>query len=271
MPVAVDAGTEEAPAFRVRVGGFDGPFDLLLALIGRRELDVTELALSAVTDEFLAHLDRLGDDVDLDQASGFLVVGATLLDAKIAGLLPQGEVVDAEAVAMLEARDLLFARLLQYRAYREATAWFSDALDIESRRHAHRGTQEERQRPPAPPPEVPLDLAAFALLAAQALAPKDPPAVRTDHLHGSLVSLRAQAAEVVAVLRRGSTASFVDLAGAGAERPVVVARFLAVLELHRLGAVAFEQLEPLGALLVRWTPPEWDDAMLARLGGGVDD
>ena len=265
------AATEETPGFRVRVAGFDGPLDLLLDLIGRRELDVTELALSAVTDEFLAHLDRLGDGADLEAASGFLVVGATLLDAKIAGLLPQGEVVDAEAVAMLEARDLLFARLLQYRAYREASAWFADALEVEAGRHAHPGAAEERQRPVAPPADVPLDLTAFALLAARALAPREAPRIRTDHLHGSLVSLRGQAAEVVALLRRGGALAFVDLTGAGADRPVVVARFLAVLELHRLGAVGLEQLEPLGALLVRWTAAEWDDAMLDRLGGALDD
>ena len=245
-----------APAFRVRVGGFDGPFDLLLDLIGRHELDVTELALSIVTDEFLAHLEQLGDDVDLDEASGFLVVGATLLDAKIAGLLPAGEVVDAEAVALLEARDLLFARLLQYRAFKEASTWFADALAVEESRHAPRGA---------------VHVAAFAPLAAAALAPRPEPTVGVDHLHGSAIGLREQAAEVVAMLRRGSAMSFLDLTGPAAERPVVVARFLAVLELYRLGAIVFDQLDPLGALVVRWTAPDWDDSMLARLGGGFDD
>jgi segregation and condensation protein A len=265
------ATADDAHAFRVRVGGFDGPFDLLLDLIGRHELDVTELSLSIVTDEFLAHLEQLGDDVDLDQTSGFLVVGATLLDAKIAGLLPAGEVVDAEAVAMLEARDLLFARLLQYRAFKEASTWFEDALAVESTRHAHRGAVREQQLPPAPPPELPLDLAAFALLAAAALAPRPEPTVGLDHLHGSAVGLREQAAEVVAMLRRGSAMSFLDLTGPAPARPVVIARFLAVLELHRLGAITFEQLDPLGALLVRWTAQDWDDTMLARLGGGFDE
>jgi segregation and condensation protein A len=259
------------PTFRVRVGGFDGPFDLLLDLIGRRELDVTELALSIVTDEFLAHLEHLGNDADLDQTSGFLVVGATLLDAKIAGLLPAGEVVDAEAVALLEARDLLFARLLQYRAFKEASTWFADALEVEESRHAHRGAVHERQLPPPPPPDLPVDVAAFALLAAAALAPRPVPTVRIDHLHGSAIGLREQAAEVVAMLRRGSAMSFLDLTGPAAERPVVVARFLSVLELYRLGAIAFEQLDPLGALVVRWTAQDWDDTMLARLGGGFHD
>src|SRR3954470_8704162 len=147
-PERAEAGES---AFRVRIGAFDGPFDLLLDLIGRHELEITELALSAVTDEFLAHLATLGDGMDLEQASRFPVVGATLLDLKIAGLLPQGEVVDVEGAALLEARDLLFARLLQYRAYKEATAWFADALEIEAARHPSRGGREERHRPePAP-------------------------------------------------------------------------------------------------------------------------
>ena len=267
MPSPDPVGEIAAAGFRLRIDGFDGPFDLLLDLIGRRELDVTELSLSAVTDEFLAHLADLGDDVDLDVASGFLVVGATLLDAKIAGLLPAGEVVDAEAIAVLEARDLLFARLLQHRAYQEASAWFADALALEDLRHAHPGAVEERQLPSVPPAAVPVDAAAFGLLAAQALAPRPEPRVGTDHLHAAAVSLRQQAAEVVALLRSGAAHPFHDLAGPGAPRPVVVARFLAVLELHRLGAIAFEQLEPLGALLVRWTAPDWSDSMLERLGG----
>jgi segregation and condensation protein A len=252
--------------FRVRIGQFDGPFDLLLDLIGRHELEITELALSAVTDEFLAHLAELGDDLDLDQASGFLVVGATLLDLKIAGLLPQGEVVDAEGAALLEARDLLFARLLQYRAYKEATAWFADALELEAARHPRRGELEDRHRPPVPPPDVPLDLAAFAALAASALAEGIPPSVGLGHLHAPVVSLRAEAANVVARLRRGGGLSFVELTADATDRHVVVARFLAVLELYRQGAVGFEQLEPLGALLLRWSAPDWDETMLDRLG-----
>ena len=253
--------------FRVRIGQFDGPFDLLLDLIGRHELEITELALSTVTDEFLAHLAVLGDDLDLDQASGFLVVGATLLDLKIAGLLPQGEVVDAEGAALLEARDLLFARLLQYRAYKEATAWFADALELEAARHPRRGELEDRHRPPVPPPDVPLDLAAFAALAASALAERIPPSVGLGHLHAPVVSLRAAGGE----RRRAAPPG---------RRPVLrradrrhrptgtssIARFLAVLELYRQDAVAFEQLEPLGALLLRWSAPDWDETMLDRLG-----
>ena len=265
----VEAG-DATPAFRVHVGEFDGPFALLLDLIGRRELEITELALSEVTDEFLAHLGTLTEGADLEQASGFLVVGATLLDLKIAGLLPQGEVVDAEGAALLEARDLLFARLLQYRAYKEATAWFADALAIEAARHAGRGGLDERHRPDPPPLEFTLDAAAFAALAAAALTPKPEPTVGLDHLHVAPVSLRAQAAVVAALLRRGGALSFLQLVDGEADRAVVVARFLVVLELHRLGAVLFEQVEPLGALLLRWTAQDWDDTMLERLGGSDD-
>jgi segregation and condensation protein A len=265
----VEAG-DATPAFRVHVGEFDGPFALLLDLIGRRELEITELALSEVTDEFLAHLGTLAEGADLEQASGFLVVGATLLDLKIAGLLPQGEVVDAEGAALLEARDLLFARLLQYRAYKEATAWFADALAIEAARHAGRGGLDERHRADPPPLEFTLDAAAFAALAAAALTPKPEPTVGLDHLHVAPVSLRAQAAVVAALLRRGGALSFLQLVDGEADRAVVVARFLVVLELHRLGAVLFEQVEPLGALLLRWTAQDWDDTMLERLGGSDD-
>jgi segregation and condensation protein A len=261
---------ERAGAFHVRVGRFDGPFDLLLDLIGRRELEITELALSAVTDDFLAHLETLEDGLDLEQTSGFLVVGATLLDLKIAGLLPQGEVVDAESVALLEARDLLFARLLQYRAYKEATAWFADALAVEAARHPARARLEQRHRPAPPPAELPLDLAGLAALAAAAFAPRARPTVGLAHLHTASVSLRAQAAEVAALLRRRTAASFPDIVG-DAPRAVVVARFLVVLELHRLGAVRFEQLEPLGVLMVRWSAQDWDDTMLERLGGDPDE
>ncbi len=140
--------------FRVAVGAFEGPFDLLLSLISKHELDITEISLSRVTDEFIAYLRRLDADQSLDEASEFLLVAATLLDLKIAGLLPQGELVDAEDVALLEARDLLFARLLQYRAFKEASAWFSAQLDTESSRHARTVRLEDkyRQRPPTTSP-----------------------------------------------------------------------------------------------------------------------
>ena len=122
-PIADVADVDGEPeGFRVSLGVFDGPFDLLLTLLSKHELDITEVSLSKVTHEFIAYLHELDADEEMEQASEFLVIAATLLDMKVAGLLPQGELVDAESVALLEARDLLFARLLQYRAFKEVSA-----------------------------------------------------------------------------------------------------------------------------------------------------
>lgn len=269
-PAAVPEALE-APGFSVRVGGFDGPFDLLLTLIGKRQLDVTELSLSVITDEFLAYLRGLDTDQELEQASEFLVVAATLLDLKIAGLLPQGELVDAEDVALLEARDLLFARLLQYRAFKQASAWLAERIDVESARHYRAVRLEEKYR--RSPSEVAWTTtpAALAALAALALAPRELPSVATDHLHVPRVSIREQAATLVALLRGGQPMTFRALIAGAADHAVVIARFLAVLELYRNEAIAFEQLEPLGELTLRWTADVWDDDRLAHLGADYDD
>ncbi len=259
-----------AGGFRLSLGNFDGPFDLLLSLISKRELDITEVALSAVTEEFLSYLRGLDSEEELERASEFLVVAATLLDLKIAGLLPQGVLVDAEDVALLEARDLLFARLLQYRAFKEAAAWFSSRLDAEGARHARSVRLDERYRASAPELVWTLGPDDFAALAAIALAPRELPAVALDHLHAPLVSIREQAAHVVALLRAGGPLTFRELVAGVQQRGVVVARFLAILELYRGAAVAFEQLEPLGELTVRWTAAHWTDESLATLGADYD-
>jgi len=271
--LAVEA-SDPAPGFSVRVAGFDGPFDLLLSLIAKHQLEITEIALSTITDEFLAYLRELddGDSPDqLDQASEFLVVAATLLDLKIVGLLPQGELVDAEDVALLEARDLLFARLLQYRAFKEVSSWFADSLLRETSRHYRATRLEERFTAAAPELVWTAGLAEFAAMAARALQPKDAPAVGLEHLHAPLVSIREQAATVVALLRSGRITTFRQLSADADGNGVVIARFLAVLELYRSGAIAFEQLEPLGELSLRWTAEHWDDAHLATLGADYDE
>jgi len=267
-------GTADAeprqPSFRLALENFEGPFDLLLSLIGKHELDITEVALSRVTDEFIAYLKGIDSEQYLDEASQFLVVAATLLDLKIVGLLPQGELVDAEDVALLEARDLLFARLLQYRAFKEASAWFASRLEAESTRHARSVRLEEKFR--ARTPELVWTLSAddFAALAALALAPREAPVVGLDHLHAPLVSIREQAVNVVSSLRAAGALSFRELIAGVEQRGVVVARFLAVLELYRRAAVAFEQLEPLGELTVRWTAQRWSHEDLAELGADYD-
>lgn len=255
--------------FRVRVGDFDGPFDLLLALIAKHELDITEIALSVVTDEFLTSLRGLDDD-DLDRTSGFLVVGATLLDMKLAGLLPQGELVDAEDVALLEARDLLFARLLQYRAFKQAASWLEEALATEARHIPVPSRADEVPAGPPPTLDWTTTLAAFAELAGRVLTPIPVPVVDLGHLHDDRVSLREQAATIAAMLRGGRTLSFTELLGDRPAPGIVVARFLAVLELYRAGAVLFEQLEPLGSLLVRWSAENWRDDLLDALGRDWD-
>ncbi|WP_221586286.1 ScpA family protein [Microbacterium sp. G2-8] len=264
------ADPQDESGFRVSLANFDGPFDLLLSLITKRELDITEVALSAVTDEFIAYLAELGPEENLDQASEFLVIAATLLDMKVAGLLPQGELVDAEAVALLEARDLLFARLLQYRAFKEVSTWFAANIAREDARVTRDVPLEEKYRARTPELQWTTSLDDFAALATLAFAPKEIPTVGLDHLHAPQVSIREQAAIVVSSLRTRTSMSFRELV-AGADGPgVVVARFISILELYRHAAVSFEQLEPLGELTVRWVAETWSDENLATLGADYD-
>ncbi|WP_394278475.1 segregation and condensation protein A [Microbacterium sp.] len=256
--------------FRVSLSNFDGPFDLLLTLISKHEMDITEVSLSKVTDEFLSYLRGLSDDADLEQASEFLVVAATLLDMKVAGLLPQGELVDAESVALLEARDLLFARLLQYRAFKEVSAWFSRCLEREGRRHVRAVRLDEKHRRAVPELVWTLSAEDFRAIAMLAFAPKEIPHVGLDHLHAPLVSIREQAAVVVTLLRDAGQLNFRELIAGVAQPGIVVARFLAVLELYRHAALTFEQLEPLGELTLRWTAERWSEENLATLGADYD-
>jgi segregation and condensation protein A len=268
-----DAGpldTAEATGFSVSLGNFDGPFDLLLSLISKHEMDITEVSLSRVTNEFISYLRSLNSDEELDQASEFLVVAATLLDLKVAGLLPQGELVDAEDVALLEARDLLFARLLQYRAFKEAAQFFSSALDVESTRHFRSVRLEEKYRRQTPELVWTLTVDDFAALAALAFAPRELPTVGLDHLHAPLVSIREQAAHVVALLRGGEPMTFRQLVAGANLKGVIIARFLAVLELYRQGSIGYDQIEPLGELTLRWTAEHWTDDSLANLGADYD-
>lgn len=267
---AGDEVAAENAGFRVSLTNFDGPFDLLLNLISKHEMDITEVSLSAVTNEFIAYLGDLEDDEELDQASEFLVVAATLLDMKVAGLLPQGELVDAEAVALLEARDLLFARLLQYRAFKEVSAWFSRCLQREDRRHVRAARLDEKHRRQTPELVWSLTADDFAALALLAFAPKEIPHVGLDHLHAPLVSIREQAAIVVTLLRGTESLSFRELVAGVSEPGIVVARFISVLELYRHAALSFEQLEPLGELTLRWAADSWSDETLATLGADYD-
>ncbi|GAA2512538.1 segregation and condensation protein A [Streptomyces gobitricini] len=242
--------------FTVRLANFEGPFDLLLQLISRHKLDVTEVALSRVTDEFMAHIRAMGPDWDLDQTTEFLVVAATLLDLKAARLLPAAEVEDEADLALLEARDLLFARLLQYRAYKRVADIFSERLESEGRRYPRTVGLEPHHAELLPDVVISIGAERFAGLAVKAMRPRARPQVYVEHIHAPLVSVREQAAVVVARLRERGEASFRELAGDAPDTLTVVARFLALLELYREKAVALDQEQALGELMVRWTGAE---------------
>jgi segregation and condensation protein A len=245
--------------FRVHLHNFDGPFDLLLQLISRHKLDITEVALSQVTDEFIAHIKAAGTAWDLDQTSQFVVVAATLLDLKAARLIPSGEVEDPEDLALLEARDLLFARLLQYRAFQRVARYFAATLEAEGRRFPREAGIEPRFARLLPEVTISISPARLAALAAKAMAPKQASVLSLAHMHAPAVSVREQAVLIVDRLRQHRAMTFRALSNDSPTMLTTVARFLALLELFRDGAVAFEQLTPLGELTVRWTGGDEED------------
>ncbi len=249
--------TRRAPAsaFSVHLDVFEGPFDLLLGLIAKHKLDITEIALAQVTDEFLAHLRRLreGQDWDLSQASEFLLVAATLLDIKAARLLPQLDPADEEDLALIEARDLLFARLLQYRAYKQIAGDFADRMASAQAMTARRAGVDPRYAALLPELIIGITPEQLAMIAARALTPKVVPTVGLEHLHAPMVSVQEQAAILGERLRAAGVASFRSLVADADSTLVIVARFLAVLELYREASVSFEQAEALGELTIRWT------------------
>lgn len=263
---------ESVPAFEVHLANFEGPFDLLLSLIAKHKLDVTEVALSKVTDEFIAYISagaRSGEAWNLDETSEFLVVASTLLDLKAARLLPRGEVEDEDDLALLEARDLLFARLLQYKAFKEIAGVLSERFAAESLRFPRAVGLEERFAGLLPEVVVGLGPQELARLAAKVLAPKPVPTVATNHLHQPRVSVREQAMVVVDRLRRSGVLTFRALAADCPSTLHVVARFLSLLELYRERTVAFEQMQALGELTVRWTGD--DDGEPGDVGAEFDD
>ncbi|WP_432083930.1 segregation and condensation protein A [Streptomyces sp. WAC 04229] len=255
-----EAQPEADGVFKVRLANFEGPFDLLLQLISKHKMDVTEVALSKVTDEFMAHIRAMGSDWDLDETTEFLVVAATLLDLKAARLLPAAEVEDEADLALLEARDLLFARLLQYRAYKQIAEIFNERLESEARRYPRTVGLEPHHAELLPEVVISIGPEGFAKLAVKAMQPKPKPQVYVEHIHAPLVSVQEQAGIVVARLRELGEASFRVLVQDTADTLTVVARFLALLELYREKAVELDQETALGDLLVRWTGGDEDAA-----------
>ncbi len=267
--LAVEAPEEAAVGgFDVHLDNFEGPFDLLLSLISKHKMDVTEVALSTVTDEFIAHIKLAGDRTvkseasgpgektpwDLEQTTSFLLVASTLLDLKAARLLPQGDVEDEEDLALLEARDLLFARLLQYKVFKQIAGIIDQRMNGEALRHARSVGLEERFATLLPEVLIGLGLDEFAGLAAKALEPKpEPEMIGLSHIHAPAVSVREQATVVIGRLRGSGTMTFRALAADAPDMMTRVARFLALLELFREGVVSFDQMTPLGELSIRWT------------------
>jgi segregation and condensation protein A len=253
-PGAPDEAARDDGSFRVRLDNFEGPFDLLLSLITRRQLDVTEVSLSQVTDEFIAYL-GVSADWDLGQATEFLVVASTLLDLKAARLLPSADVEDEEDLALLEARDLLFARLLQYRAYKLAAAYLAELDRAQARRHGRAVELESHFAALLPEVLLGISPARFAAIAAVALTPRPVPVVMTDHVHMARVSVREHMAVIRERVRRQGAATFRSLVADCTSTLEVVARFLGLLELYRDGLIAFDQAAALSELRVRWTGP----------------
>jgi len=251
----------------VRLDNFEGPFDLLLQLISKHKLDITEVALSKVTDEFIAHVKAAGEAWDLEQTTSFLLVASTLLDLKAARLLPQGDVEDEEDLALLDARDLLFARLLQYKAFKQVAGVLATRLAAESRRYPRAVGLEERFATLLPEVLIGIGLDQFAGLAARALEPKPVLEVSLEHIHAARVSVREQAELVIERLRRSGTMTFRSLCGDSPDTLTTVARFLSLLELYREGAVAFDQVSPLGDLSVRWTGADDEDFEIDEFEG----
>jgi segregation and condensation protein A len=251
-------GCEEAPphnGFQVKLINFEGPFDLLLQLIFAHRMDVTEVALHQVTDDFIAYTREIGRELELEETTAFLVVAATLLDLKAARLLPSGQVSDEEDLALLEVRDLLFARLLQYRAFKHVALMFAELEAAALRSYPRAVSLEDRFAELLPEVMLGVDAERFAQIAAIAFTPRQVPTVGIEHLHALHVSVPEQAKQLLSLLEHrgiGQWASFSDLIVDC--RPIeIVGRFLALLELFRSRAVAFDQVEPLGVLQVSWT------------------
>ncbi|WP_228389172.1 segregation and condensation protein A [Cumulibacter manganitolerans] len=246
-----EAGHDRA-RFTVHLTNFEGPFDLLLQLISKHKLDVTEVSLSKVTDDFIAHIRRDGDSWNLAQATEFLLVAATLLDLKTARLLPRAEVDDEEDLALLEARDLLFARLLQYRAYKQVASAIAEMIRTAGRRYPRGVSLEPRYAEALPELLIGVGPERFARIAERVMTPKEPETVRLDHLHAAQVSVGEQMSLMRERLARRKQLTFRELTEDCTHTLEVVARFLGLLELYRDKAVMFEQVAPLGDLNVRW-------------------
>ncbi len=274
MPGGVITRRMSASPFEVHLDVFQGPFDLLLGLISKHKLDITEIALAQVTDEFISHLKAAQvahTEWDLGQASEFLLIAATLLDLKASRLLPQSGPQDEEDLALIEARDLLFARLLQYRAFKDIARTFADSMATAGRMTGRQAGLEPYFAALLPELIMGITPEQLAMVAARAVMPRVPPSVGMEHLHAPQVSVREQALVIAGRLRHERVCSFRALVADADSTLVIVARFLALLELFTEGAIAFDQPEALGELTVRWTGADDGDVGMSGEFDEFDD
>ena len=262
--LALDEHPEAGSGFTVSLKGFDGPFDLLLGLIAKRQMDVTTVALAEVTDDFIAYVRTLEAHRALEESSHFVFVAATLLDMKLIQLLPGAQAESEEDIAALEARDLLFARLLQYKAFKQIAEQLDAAVETNAGRFPRRPGQHPEMGNLLP--ELVWNTSAEDLkaLAEKALARQqlEPDHVKLEHLHAHVVNVGDQIAEMTRLLRAEGQCRFSDLIASAESRMVVVVRFLGLLELFRDSQVDFTQDAPLGELTVTWSGSD-DEARLA--------
>ncbi|MDP9068086.1 MAG: segregation/condensation protein A [Actinomycetota bacterium] len=236
----------------VKTEVFEGPIDLLLQLITRQRVDIYEVSLAAITEEYLRVLDDL-EGFDLEQATGFLVIAATLLELKSARLLPQANR-DETDPRLLEERDLLLAKLVELSTFREAGAWLSSQLTAGEGFIGRTAALEPHLLDLVPDPLQGLTGSHLARAAARALAP-GPPAEELDTSHVAAVreSVRDAIAELALGLGERGRASFRSLCGHGRTRIEVVVRFLALLELFKAGAIDLQQADRFGDITASWT------------------
>lgn len=263
-----DAESGELRPFEVHLDGFDGPFDLLLSLIAKKKLEVTTLAFHQVTDDFVQHVRAQGDAWDLDETTEFLVVAAILLDLKAARLLPGDSEEDAEDLALLEARDLLFARLLQYRAFKDVSEMFEERLNSALPRTPRTVGLDPHLAKLLPEVVLGISGEMFADIATEAMRPKVPPSVAIEHLHAPVVSVRKETAAIVELLKDVGTVSFDALTAECADLAHVIARFLGLLQLYSERVVEFEQEGPLSGLVIAWVGEE---ERVIELSGEFDE
>lgn len=246
-------------SYEVRLDVFEGPLDLLLHLITRQRVDIYDVSLAAITDEFLAAVDDIRP-LDLERTTGFLVVAATLLELKSARLLPS-RADDPTAARLLEERDLLLARLVECATFRGAGSWIAGELAAGRARHGRSVALEDRFVDIAP------DLLAGAALddvlrrAAIVFAPAPVVELDTSHVAPITASVRAAIEDLGDALERRGRASFEELCAGERDRIEVVVRFLALLEMFKAGAIDLDQSDRFGTITATWTGDGIADAL----------